>query len=152
MDKRAARRVLRDIDKIPHKHFVVHGARKRQGILVPRRPLTMVKYKKLRKKAVYATQVTAIAVLYATNNQDLRWMYAGKGVIEVLKPAGCLRLCSGYIHVCPKIGFKGVEFRGNPLILTSRKPVKPVRSFRAHPVMLQVLFESGGLRLVEKFS
>lgn len=152
MNERSARRVLREIDKVPHTRYVAHGAAKRQSTLVPRRPVTTVKYKKVRKKAVYATQVTAIAVLYATNNQDLRWMYAGKGVIEVLKPQGSLRLRSGFVHVCPKAGFVGVEFRGNPLILTSRKPVKPVRSFRAHPLMLKVLFESGALRLVEKFS
>lgn len=142
MDTRKAERVLRSIQKIPHKHFVLHGSAVRSNTLVPNRPdmssfTNQRKTKGFREKGVYGTLVREVALIYATLPNDVQWRFVRKGkFFHVRWRDKEVALHAGYIHVCRRSSFD----RG-ALVIASKRAVKVVRTFRIDPEVLIYLWE-----------
>jgi hypothetical protein len=85
--------------------------------------------KDIREKAVYATRVVAVAVLYATMPNYTQWRYDRKAkLIRIRHNEAELALYAGYIHVC-----RGTSFSRGTRIIASKRPAKVVRTFRITP-------------------
>ncbi len=129
-----ASRMLERIHKISHEKFVIHGSTSKRKVLVPRRPNPIARSKELRRKAVYATSVVEVAIIYAVIHGDPRWRYIKGGEVVLYFPEEGYKLREGYIHVCRR-----EEFKGNPLVLSSNRQVRPVEIIKVHPAMLEEL-------------
>ncbi len=144
------KRVLRSIQKIPHRHFVLHGSMRRSNTLIPHRPLLEKfknprKAKALRKKAVYATRVVHIAVIYATMPNDTQWKWKRKEKnFRILHREKNPVLCSGYIHVC-----RATSFGRGAAITSSKRPVKVVKTFRIPPDVFLHLWDNKEIQLFD---
>ncbi len=148
MDTHKAQRVLRSIQKIPHERFVLHGSLTRSNTLLPNKPTLKTfrntrKAKGLKEKAVYATRLTHVAVVYATLPNDTAWRLNKKGkCLNVLAREPEVSLFSGYIHVC-----RAASFDRGRLITTSGRAVKVVRTFKITPDVFAYLWHKQDLRL-----
>ncbi len=140
-----AGKILKRIEKISHKKFVIHGSITKRSVLIPKKPLPSARVKTFHQKAVYATSVVEIAILYAVIHGDPRWKYIPKEGFCVIVPEGGYKLCEGYIHVCLR-----KDFKGGPLASFSKKPVVPTDVIKVHPDMLTILKETNRLIFVEK--
>ena len=150
MNTLAIKLKLRSLERIPHEQFVLHGSRKRSNTLIPKRPKleswrNKRKARHLLQKAVYATRVIAIAVIYASLPNDAQWRYVKKGrYIRVLHREPEISIYPGYIHVCRRTSFN----RG-ALITTSKHPVRVVKTYKIPPEMLQFLWGKKQIRFFD---
>lgn len=142
MDTLKAKRILRNIQKIPHKKFVLHGSLRRSTTILPNRP-SLDTFKNPRKakglcgKAVYATRLTCIAVLYATLPNHVHWKYSKtERCIRVLHEGPALPVYTGYVHVC-----RGKSFGRGGFITKSKHPAKVVKTFKVTPEVLLYLWD-----------
>lgn len=151
MDTQKAKRVLRSIHKISHKHFVLHGSLTRSNTILARKPSLDTwrntrKAKGIREKGVYATRLVDLAVLYATLPNDTMWRRVKKGrYIRILYQKPELILFRGFIHVC-----RADSFDKRALITVSKRSVKVVRTFRITPEVFMYLWEKKQLRIFDR--
>lgn len=139
-----ASRMLERIHKISHEKFVIHGSTSKRKVLVPKRPDPTARNKDLHRKAVYATSVVEVAIMYAVIHGDPKWRYFKGGEFVLYFPEEGYKLREGYIHVCRK-----EEFEGNPLVLSSSRPVRPVEIIKVHPAMLEELGEKDRITFMD---
>lgn len=147
MDELRIKRCIQSIERISHKHFVIHGSHCRRPVLIPQKPALTTNNKKLRKRAVYATSVVAVAVLYATYRGDPIWKYGrGKGMRLRITGEG-FNVCDGFIQVCQRRSFEGGMF-----VSHSKKPVRVIRNIRVRHALLKYFLDKKSIRLVESFA
>jgi hypothetical protein len=148
MNTYKVKRLLRTINSISHERFVLHGSLKRCTTLIPHRPKLETfkntrKAKPLRRKVVYATRVTDIAVLYATMPNDTQWYYEkAQKCMRVLHTDPELMLYAGFIHVC-----SGRNFSKGARIVSSKHSAKVVRTFKITPEVFVYLWDKKIIRI-----
>ncbi|HCC06352.1 TPA: hypothetical protein DEP94_03285 [Candidatus Nomurabacteria bacterium] len=155
MNTEKAKRVLRSIRKIPHKHFVLHGSLTRSNTVLLRRPnVRFKKRKELHQKGIYATSLTEIAIMYATLENSIVWKYMlKKKEICILHKItndtekSTLNVYNGYIHVCRRHTFN----QGGPLISFSKRPARVVRTFKISHEVLLYLWDKKDIKFVPEF-
>ncbi len=151
MNTQKAKRVLRSIQKIPHKRFVLHGSLVRSNTLLPNRPNLEIftnkrKARGIREKAVYGTLISVVAVIYATLPNNTQWKYVKKEkYFHILHREEYLTPSSGYIHVCRRTSFDyGVG------ILASKQAVRVVRTIRVSSDVLEYLWRKRDVRFFNR--
>lgn len=131
-------RLLKQIERIPHEQYVLHGSPQRRNVLIPQRPPpTARRRKELRQKAVYATSFVDLAIIYATICGNPFWNFVRKQGLYLYFPKRGYKLCDGYIHVCRRS-----DFSKDPLVSFSTKPVRPVKILRIPSKTLVHLVDS----------
>ena len=146
MDTFSASRLLKRIENISHEKFVIHGATSRRSLLIPKKPQPTARNKDCHQKAIYASSVLVVGIIYAVIQGDPRWKYVRREGISLTIPEGGYRFCEGYIHVCDRKDFK----IGNALTSLSKRPVRPVEIIKVHPAVLEFLEQTRQLTFVRK--
>lgn len=145
VDTTSAIKVIKCIEKISHRKFVIHGSIRKTSILTPKRPKPKAKNKLLRQRAVYATSFVEIAIMYAVINGYPKWkLVKGKGFCLSIPKDGLL-VSGGYIHVC-----KRKDFNWDPVVSFSKKPVRVVKVIRVPALALKVLTDTKRIATVER--
>jgi hypothetical protein len=144
-----SKRILQSIRGIPHKRFVLHGSQTRSNVLLPNRPkLHSFKNKRkvrgLQEKAVYATTVLEVAIIYATLPHDTQWKFVRKGrYFHIRWREEVVTAHAGYIHVCLR-----THFGRGALTTRSKKAVKVVRTYRIQPEELVYLWQKKAFKFL----
>ncbi len=146
MNTLSAERLIRRIERIPHKEFVLHGSTRRRRLLIPRKPTLTTNNKELRRRAIYATSFVHIAILYAVVADDPRWKCSLKKSMRVLVPKDGLPVVSGYVHVCDRS-----LFTKNPYVSAATRPIRVKSVIKIDYRVLKHLLDKGEIQLVDKF-
>jgi hypothetical protein len=92
--------MVRKIKRIPHEHYLMHGSQRMSRVLVPKKPQPTSSNIRHRRRAVYATALIPVAVLYALAIHDLQWQFKSYKTVSVVAPKdGFESYRHGFIHI-----------------------------------------------------